>query len=331
MRLLPESTLENSARSNRVNRAQLIAAVAPHRAHFRVQRPDVASDVPVLSGHFRIDCLREGLRTKCVDVIDLYDMRTEAALEEGLSLIVLLAGQAQAFFGSKPIALGGKGQPDGALIALAEPEQFVRHSRRGNHERKVVITMSPAWLDASGLDAGGLATFRRRHLDVHRWLPSTRATSIGQQMINPPVFSAALQHLYLESRALELVTESFADLFAAPADGSSRLAPRVHARIAALCEWLDSGAADGLDLTAIARHAGINASSLQQQFHAIQGMSIFAYQRSRRLDAARMALIRDGISVAQAAELAGYSGAANFATAFRRRFGLSPSAAAHAR
>ncbi|HSD36271.1 MAG TPA: AraC family transcriptional regulator [Rhodocyclaceae bacterium] len=328
MRLLPESTLDSAAHANSVNREQLIAAVAPHRSHFRVQRPDVASNVAVLSGHFRIDLLREGLRTKCVDVVDLYDMRTEAALEEGLSLVVLVAGRAQACFGNKPVVLGGTGQPDGALIALAEPEQFVRHSRRGNHERKVVVTMSPAWLDASGLDADGLATFRRRHLNVHHWRPSTRATTIAQQMIHPPVFSPALQHLYIESRALELVTESFADLFTPPADDNGKLAPRVRARIAALCEWLDSGAADRLDLATIARHAGLNASSLQQQFHAIQGMSIFAYQRSRRLDAARAALTHDGVSVTRAAELAGYSSAANFATAFRRRFGVSPSAAA---
>jgi AraC-like DNA-binding protein len=309
----------------------LLAEVAPHRTQFRVQRPDVANDVPVLAGHFRIDRLRDGLRTKCVDVVDLYDMRTEAQLEEGLSLIVLLAGRAQARFGKQAVALGGTGEADAALIALAEREQFVRHSQRGNHERKVVITMSAAWLDASGLDVEGLAEFRREHLAMHRWLPSTRARAVAQQMIHPAVFSPALRHLYLESRALELVTECFTELFATPPENACGISSRVRSRIAALCEWLDSGAADQLDLAAIARHAGLNASSLQQQFKAIQGTSIVAYQRSRRLEAARTALTRDGASVTQAAELSGYTNAANFATAFRRRFGTSPSAAMRAK
>jgi AraC-like DNA-binding protein len=39
---------------------------------------------------------------------------------------------------------------------------------------------------------------------------------------------------------------------------------------------------------------------------------------------AREALERDGMSVAQAAYIAGYTSAANFATAFRRFFGTTP-------
>ncbi|MFT3736642.1 MAG: AraC family transcriptional regulator [Rhodocyclaceae bacterium] len=324
-----------------INRGELMAAITPRSIGFRIDQPDVASDVSVLSGHFRADNLREGLRCKCVDVVDLFDMRTEATLQAGLNLIVLVAGEAQARFGSQPVSLGGTGQPDGALVALAGPEQFVRHSRRGRHERKVVLTMSPEWLAASGLDAGGgaadgLAAFRQRHLAVHHWRPSTRAVAIAQQMIYPPAFSSAgqgnpLHKLYLESRALELITESFADLFAAPANADG-ITPRMRARIADLCEWLDAslqeGTADELDLAAIARHAGLNASSLQQQFRAVQGLSIVAWLRGRRLDTARAALERDGLSVAQAAELAGYGSAANFATAFRKRFGHCPSAVA---
>ncbi len=327
--------------SAHINRGQLMAAITPRSSGFRIDQPDVASDVSVLSGYFRADNLREGLRCKCVDVVDLYDMRTEATLQAGLSLIVLIAGEAQARFGSQPISLGGDGQPDGALVALAESEQFVRHSRRGRHERKVVISMSPDWLAASGLDAGDLAEFRQRHLAVHHWRPSTRAIAIAQQMIHPPAFSSAtdaagyanpLYRLYLESRALELLTESFSELFAP--GRTPGINTRMRARIAALCEWLDeglvNGTADALDLAAIARHAGLNASSLQQQFRAVQGMSIFAWLRGRRLDAARIALERDGATVTEAAGLAGYGSAANFATAFRKRFGQCPSAVARA-
>ena len=56
------------------------------------------------------------------------------------------------------------------------------------------------------------------------------------------------------------------------------------------------------------------------------GEGLFEHLRGRRLDAARLALEREGLAVGQAAELAGYGNAANFATAFRRRFGCPPSA-----
>jgi AraC-like DNA-binding protein len=64
---------------------------------------------------------------------------------------------------------------------------------------------------------------------------------------------------------------------------------------------------------------------LQRYFRAYTGMSAFAYQRRRLLDAARIALEREGISVNEAAHRAGYTSAANFATAFRRQFGIAPS------
>jgi len=53
-------------------------------------------------------------------------------------------------------------------------------------------------------------------------------------------------------------------------------------------------------------------------------MTIFEYQRARRLLQARQALEREGISVNEAAWRAGYNSPANFATAFKRQFGISP-------
>ena len=91
-----------------------------------------------------------------------------------------------------------------------------------------------------------------------------------------------------------------------------------------LTELLDSGAADDLSLAGIAREIGCNATTLQRQFRALRGLSVFEYQRQRRLQQAREALERDGVSVSEAAWRAGYSSPANFATAFKRQFGVSP-------
>jgi AraC-like DNA-binding protein len=63
---------------------------------------------------------------------------------------------------------------------------------------------------------------------------------------------------------------------------------------------------------------------LQRQFRSVYGTTVFEFLRECRLQRARQALERDGITVGQAALLAGYTSAANFATAYRRRFGLAP-------
>jgi AraC-like DNA-binding protein len=51
---------------------------------------------------------------------------------------------------------------------------------------------------------------------------------------------------------------------------------------------------------------------------------VFEHLREGRLQRARQALERDGVTVGQAALVAGYTSAANFATAYRRRFGTPP-------
>lgn len=54
------------------------------------------------------------------------------------------------------------------------------------------------------------------------------------------------------------------------------------------------------------------------------GTTVFDYLRRNRLLRARDALERDRCSIIAAAELAGYTSPANFATAYRRQFGMTP-------
>jgi len=75
----------------------------------------------------------------------------------------------------------------------------------------------------------------------------------------------------------------------------------------------------------LARQTGISRRSFNAQFRRAFGMSVSDYLRTRRLEQARDAIIRQGLSVNEAANLAGYGNPANFATAFRRHFGYAPS------
>ena len=54
-------------------------------------------------------------------------------------------------------------------------------------------------------------------------------------------------------------------------------------------------------------------------------MPVMEYMRARRLEKARLALERGEVGISGAAALAGYRSEANFATAIRRRYGLTPS------
>lgn len=80
-----------------------------------------------------------------------------------------------------------------------------------------------------------------------------------------------------------------------------------------------------LTLAEIAGAACVSVSTLQRLFREQMGMPVWEYVRRLRLDHARRFLERGEGSVTEAAFRAGYNSPANFATAFKRAFGVSPS------
>ncbi|MBB5321663.1 helix-turn-helix transcriptional regulator [Marinobacter oulmenensis] len=73
----------------------------------------------------------------------------------------------------------------------------------------------------------------------------------------------------------------------------------------------------------LARLAAMSPSSLRTKFRATYGLPLFDYLRRCRLELARQYL-EQGLSVQQTAHRVGYRHSTNFATAFRRQFGVSP-------
>lgn len=290
---------------------------------YRLLAPGLNQHTPLLAGHFDYRQLRPGLSMHATDSQDLRTMSSEMEQDAGLSIVLLLAGGIDASFGPQPLRLDGSAGPAAAVLSLAEPERFVRRALRGRRARKVSVGIEAGWLDASGAAASGVAALMQQHLAHVAWQPSARAVALAEQLVHPPAFEPLLQNLYLESRALDLALEAFASIGQAPA-ARCAMRPRDLRRLQDFIDWLDSGEADGLLLDDLARRAATNPTTLQQRFRQARGCSVFEHLRRRRLADARTALERDGLSVAQAAERAGYTRAANFATAFKRQFGLSP-------
>lgn len=75
----------------------------------------------------------------------------------------------------------------------------------------------------------------------------------------------------------------------------------------------------------LARLVGTNEKRLSHAFRETLGQTVFEYVRSERLRVAQRLLAGTALSIANIAEEIGFSSAANFATAFRERFGVTPS------
>ena len=288
----------------------------------------------------RVRVLRPGLHLHADDTADVQDFTASGEMEVGLRIVLLLEGSVDVSYGQRRVAMSSTAQrarvpgpPRALLVSVAEPERFERRGRRGAYARRVSVGLGGEWLEqvAGPSASDAIDAFRRQHLAMHHWQPSARIAAVAEQITRAPDLSPLLLHLYLESRALELVGEALGSLSQhapgpapAPAAATPRLLPHEHQRMRALHAFLQTDGAMDMSLDALARQAGTNANTLQRHFRAVYGTTVFDFVREHRLQRARQALEQDGLTVGQAALVAGYNSAANFATAYRKRFGMPP-------
>jgi DNA-binding response OmpR family regulator len=96
--------------------------------------------------------------------------------------------------------------------------------------------------------------------------------------------------------------------------------------VRAAMQFLTSNLSRLPGLAEIAAQVGTHEKRLSKAFRAQTGQSVFAFVREARLGQARQQLVQTALSIEEVAAEAGFSSAANFATAFRERFGATPSA-----
>lgn len=106
----------------------------------------------------------------------------------------------------------------------------------------------------------------------------------------------------------------------ARAAGGSPDATLVRAATTYLADRLGEPPAPG----ELARILGTNEKRLNDAFRQQLGLPVFAYVREERMRQARQLLASTDIPVGTIGEHVGYTSPANFATAFRNRFGISP-------
>ncbi|RAI40466.1 helix-turn-helix transcriptional regulator [Rhodoplanes roseus] len=303
-------------------------------ADFRLVEPVLGDDAVLLRGDFVQMELRSGLSLHATDTWDLHDLETRAVQQPGLTFSLFLEGSVTAHMGERIFPMGHRESARGApveavVVARARRETFRRRSVCGTHVRKVTVTVSPQWLEESGLDAveghRHVLAFSRTHLASMRWTPSARLVSLVEQIIKPPAYAPVMRNLYCESRALEVVGEALHAIARSEADPAApMLRPKDYVRVRAVCEFIDAHLDDAVTLDTVARHVGMSVTTMQRIFRAARGTTVVDHIRARKLDRAREALERDGVSVNEAAFLAGYANPANFATAFKRMFGVPP-------
>jgi AraC family transcriptional activator of pyochelin receptor len=135
-----------------------------------------------------------------------------------------------------------------------------------------------------------------------------------------------LRLIYAKAKSEELLVNALS--FACRGERAStriRLGERDRTRILQVREMLDANFAKPPPVSELALRFGINRNKLSYGFRAVHDRSMSEYIADRRLETAWRLLNETDRPVAHIAEDVGFSHLQSFSSAFKRRYGLSPS------
>ena len=307
----------------------------PHTAFYRGATPSDKinwfrrADLPednVFEGLVTATEFREGLGVHTLNARAKRSFETKTQRVPGVILNCFLEGATEAWLDDTPMGLG---RPNHApvkfsLSAIDETLSFQRRSGPGEYVRKVSIQMSHEWLQEQSLKLPQLTVFKNKSQYLADWNATPGDIQILETLASMDGFHTPISRLHGEAMVLELVASTFERL--SDTSTSANLTPRETSQLKRV-EDLIQTPGPLPDLAALAKAGGLSLSSLRRLIQKAHGCAPLAHARAIRLAMAKDHLEANTLSVSQAAEVAGFSTPENFSTAFRRAFGISPSAA----
>ena len=157
---------------------------------------------------------------------------------------------------------------------------------------------------------------------LNRTLPPAMRSAC-YQILNCPFFGGC-RELFLESKALELLSFQVSALSSAPCGAARCMTHRDTDRIHDARDCLVADLKNPPTIARLARQTGINETKLKTGFRAVYGTTLFDYLRTYKMGMARAWLEEGEKNVSEAAYDVGYANVSHFIRAYRTVFGVNP-------
>jgi AraC-like DNA-binding protein len=150
--------------------------------------------------------------------------------------------------------------------------------------------------------------------------------TVLRQILNCP-YQGLTKQLYLEGKILELLALRLEYLQENPNfNKSTTLKPHQLDSIYHARDILINNINNPPSLINLARQVGLNDCTLKKGFQEIFGTTVFGYLHEYRMEEAKELLLEKKMNVTQVAQIVGYEARTSFIRAFRKKFGVSPTA-----
>jgi len=289
------------------------------------------SEEDIVQGRFDLARLASGIVVHTSDLIELASLDSEREMEARLTFLIVLDGVLEITLAGRLYRAGLEPGEQACCLTLpltaVQPMQ--RCIRKGRRIRKVTIVLERAWFEQQGVEYEDyLHRLGCQPDQPVRWTPPPKVVDLAHSLLaGSGGGDPLLQNLAAEQSGLALAIELLQALQKSfshrpgEAAGANEIAGH---RMRAVISVIEARNARLSGVEELAGEVGMSVSALQRLFKKFYGTTVADYLRQRRLIDAREAMEREGLSIGEAAFLAGYNHPSNFISAFRRSFGKTP-------
>lgn len=283
-------------------------------------------ETPIYTGRLLAHEVQPGLMLSAGDVTYVCDQSFAVEMEPALICGIMLSGE--------PVRteVCGYGsfvrQPNQVnLMGFDRPIRYTTPLERGRNFRTAGFVLQPAFFErfADDIDDDGVSALRELTTGGFRTATITHSPRVGEiaRLCLEHPYGGHLGRLFLESNALAYVIE-VAQALKDERRLVALLGRREYDRVVHAREILDGDLVNTPTTLELARRVGINVTTLQVNFKAVFGRTIFAHVREQRLMMAKILLQEYRLSVAEAGRRVGFSRPSAFSAAYRKHFGHPP-------
>lgn len=331
--------------------------INPAKLHALTNRPGTLHHISqkepggsLMQGEFSLAQQVSGIWIHVNRVLELQDATSTFELPPGLSFTFVFEGEAKFSMANREHsfkACDNSKKIECSAICIAQDEIISRKIYKGESVYKLNISIDKANLESrckSTEDHLEINQLFAIHGAIYQWQVSAKLRKLIVNLMTIINKESVLQRLHIESYTTEILFHVLSRLQqecakAATSDKQQALKPNAikssvirsnliskenYAETKDLRERIDSLLHQTLELEDIAQQLNMSVSTLQRKFKKTCGSTVIEYLRRKRLQQARNEMISAGISLTEAASLAGYKHPANFVTAFKKAFSTTP-------
>lgn len=263
------------------------------------------------------------------DMIESNSGSSSVEIAPSLNITILFTGKVAFSVGSNYYEIEAEDRPLVFANIVTGREIFSRHMSKGQQVRKLTLSLSQDWLTSrvEGMHdpMSELLSDKSQVIKIHA---GTDLVEDAYELLELQQKDLTFREkLTAEMLTFSILNQSVPSLISGePVSYANQYTSDSEVKKSLqLRKQVEQLSLSHSSLQDIANALNISPSTLQRKFKSAFRVTVQEHIRIKRLEDARKSLLVDGLSIGEVAYAAGYKHVANFVTAFKKQFGLTPS------